>query len=292
MSTVDMNLVKQLRVKTQVSLMECKKALEETGGNLDAAVDLLRKRGAAVAAKRAGNETSQGRVASFVSENEKSGALAQLACETDFSANTQDMQNFAEKIAQHSAKSKETDITSLMNLPLGNAGLKAQDHLDELIAKISESIKVTQAAQFEISGPGLVHTYIHPGAHVGTMVSITADQEFSDANAVRQAARDICMQIAVTKPQCISPDELDTTEVEKERAIVQEQLAQSGKPANVIEKIVEGKLNKHYQEVCLNYQPFIKDDKMSVSKYLESVSKKVGSNLKVTQFVRFAVGNK
>lgn len=293
MSTVSMELVKELRVKTQVSLMECKKALEETSGNLEEAIVLLRKRGAAVAAKRADNETSQGRVACHVDESGKKGALVQISCETDFSANTESMQTFAQNVASHVAQTQTSAIEAILGEPLfNNANLSVQQSLDELIAKISENIKVAQTAYFEIEGPGVVQAYIHPGSLVGTMVQITATEEPKDQAALKEAAKNVCMQIAVTRPICINPEELDQTLVETERKLARDKLVDSPKPANVIEKIVEGRVKKYYADVCLTYQPYIKNDKQSIQQYLDEVGKANGTTLTIKQFVRFGVGNK
>lgn len=292
MSTISMELVKELRAKTQVSLMECKKSLEETNGDLERAMELLRKRGAAVAAKRSENETSQGRVACHVDEKGKHGALVQISCETDFSANTEDMQKFAQNVATLVDNKQTTAIDTLLTQALSGGSLTVQQTLEDLIAKISESIKVANIAYFEVKGAGTVQAYIHPGSLVGILIEIAATTEPSDLEALKTAAKNICMQIAVTRPLCITPDQLDQAVVAKERALAQEQVVGMDKPANVLEKIVESKVKKFYSDVCLVHQPYIKNDKISVQQYLDEVGKACKTTLTINQFVRFGVGNK
>jgi len=292
MTKVNMDLVKQLRDKTQVGMMDCKKALEETEGDFDKACEILRKKGAAVAAKRADNVTNHGRIESFISPDFKTGALVEVACETDFSANTEAMKHFVDNVAQQVALGNPADINALMAQPLAtNPQSSARHLLDELVAKICESIKVNRFVRFAVSGNGLVNAYIHPGSTVGVLIELTTDKDASaHLDALKTIAKDVCMQIAVTNPLCTQSDELDQTIIEKEREIAREQLKDSGKPAQVIDKIVEGKLNKFFQEVCLLSQGFIKNDKQTVAQYIDESSKKLGLTIKVKQFKRFAIG--
>lgn len=291
MATISMDLVKELREKTQVGMMDCKKALEQADGDMEKAIEILRKKGTAVAAKRADNATNNGRVECWLSPDFKTGALTEIACETDFSANTQDMFNFATHIAEVVAKTSITEpATILAQKSLQNASLTLKDHLDEIIAKIAESIKVSRTALFKAGDNGLVNAYIHPGSSIGVMVELEADKAISATEELKAAARDICMQIAVTKPLAVKPENLDQSLVEKERTIAKEQLQGSNKPAQIIDKIVDGKLNKFYEEVCLLNQLFIKNDKTTVAQYLKEVSTKAGATITVKQFVRFGIG--
>ncbi|KKQ49650.1 MAG: Elongation factor Ts [candidate division TM6 bacterium GW2011_GWF2_38_10] len=291
MATISMDLVKELREKTQVGMMDCKKALEQAGGDMEKAIEILRKKGTSVAAKRADNETNNGRVESWVSSDYKTGALVAVACETDFSANTEDMFGFASHVAQVAAQNDIVDAEMLLqqqSLKVSNLTIK--DHLDEIIAKIAESIKVSKAAVFKASANGLVNVYIHPGSSIGVMVELEGDKAIAQNEEIRAAARDVCMQAAVTKPLAVSPEGIDSALIEKERAIATEQLQGSNKPANIIEKIVEGKLNKFYEDVCLLNQLFIKNDKLTVAQFLKEVGTKHGVALTVKRFVRFGIG--
>ncbi len=291
MATISMDLVKELREKTQVGMMDCKKALEQANGDMEKAIEILRKKGTAVAAKRAENATNNGRIESWISPDFKTGALAEVACETDFSANTQDMLDFATHVAEITAKTNVTDPAEILTQKsLKNATLTIKDHLDELIAKIAESIKVSRTVLFKAGSKGLVNAYIHPGSTIGVMVELEADKDIAATEELKAAARDVCMQIAVTKPLAVKSADLDPALIEKERNIATEQLQAANKPAQIIEKIVEGKLNKFYEEVCLLNQPFIKNDKVSVAQHLKEISTKVGANVTVKQFVRFGIG--
>jgi len=253
---------------------------------------LLRKKGAAVAAKRAENVTNNGRIEAFVSPDYTSGALVEVSCETDFSANTGSMQEFAQHAAELLAKNALNDAAHLMTQKsLKNASLTLKDHLDELIAKIAENIKISNIARFATTGHGVINVYIHPGSTVGVMVELSAEKDVAAAREeLKTLVKDICMQIAVTKPLCVRPEELDNAVVEKERSLAREQLASSNKPAQIIEKIIDGKISKFYEEVCLTKQLFIKNDKISIEQHVKDVGQKITNNLTIKRFVRFGIG--
>lgn len=286
MSSINMDLVKKLREKTQVGMMDCKKALIEANGDMDAAIDILRKKGAAVAAKRAENETNNGRVEAYVSSDARIGSLVSIACETDFSANTEDMVMFAELVAREAAESNIEDKDTLLST---KSNLK--NTLDELIAKISEKIEIDTVAAMHVEKHGIIGTYIHPGASIGVIVELETQNEVAGAlEELKLLARDICMHAAVTKPLALKPTELDPALLEKERAITQEQLAASGKPANMIDKILEGKMNKYYSEVCLTKQSFIKNEDLTIEKLVENFSKQINNPISIKRFVRLGIG--
>lgn len=292
MSSVSLDLVKKLRDRTQVGMMDCKKALEDANGDFEAAVESLRKKGAAVAAKRAENVTSHGRIECYVSKDHTLGVLAEMACETDFAANTDAMKLFtidlAEQVAQNNSESAEKILAEPF---VKNTKITMQQHLDELLAKICESIKINRFVRFQVAGNGIVNAYIHPGSNLGVMVELSLDKPAAGKlEELVLVAKDVCMQIAVTNPLCITPADLDQVIVQKERALALEQLQGSNKPAQVIEKIVEGKLTKFFQDACLVYQPFIKNDKMTVQQYIDDSSKRLGCAIAIKQFKRFAIG--
>lgn len=290
MTQVSTELIKQLREKTNVGMMDCKKALEETNGDIDKAVELLRKKGAAVAAKRADNVTNNGRVEAFVTPDFSTGSIVETSCETDFSANTDSMKNFALTMAQHIATENIANEEALLLSKVASRTLTVKEVLEELIAKISESIKVRRFVRYETKPTGLVNAYIHPGSTLGVLVSLGSDKAITNKEVGAQLAKDICMQIAVMNPLCIRPDQLDQTLVDKEKAIIQEQLAASGKPANVIEKIMVGKLEKYYEDVCLSSQKYIKNDKLTIAQHVDEVGKQLGVKLTVEAFTRFGIG--
>ena len=289
MSAISMDLVKKLRDKTQIGMMDCKKALEEAAGDFDAALELLRKKGAAVAAKRADNATNHGRVESFVSADHKLGVLVETACETDFSANTETMRDFAIGTAEIIAHTNPSSVDEVFTKSHGK--LTVRQMLDDLIAKICESIKLSRFERFTVTGHGMVNVYVHPGSTIGVMVQLTTDKDCAaHIDALKTIAKDVCMQIAVTNPVGISPADIDPVTREKERALALEQVQASGKPANVVEKIIEGKLAKFYQDACLLNQPFIKNDKQTVQQYVDEAAKKLGLAVTVSAFKRFAIG--
>jgi elongation factor Ts len=287
MSKVSMDLVKELREKTQVSMMDCKKALESADGNVEAAIEFLRKKGSAVAAKRADNATDNGRIEAFVDKDAKKGSMVELCCETDFSANTNDMKLFAEKVAHEACALGIDDKAALMaKVPT------LQDALNDLLAKISEKIEVNKLSTFVVPNHGLVHVYIHPGSTVGVMVEFTSEKELSGSaiDEVKQLAKDVCMQAAVHKPVALRPEELDPEVVAKERAIAKGQSNDGKKPANIVAKIIENRINKYYEEVCLTNQRFIKDDAVTIQQLVNTVATKISNPLTIKRFCRFAIG--
>lgn len=294
MAEITMELIKELREKTQVGMMDCKKALQETNGDIEKAIELLRKKGAAVAQKRAGNATDNGHIEACLNENNTKGVLLRMSCETDFSANTKDMKDFAKDVCSHILNKKTENIETLLNEVLFNGKITIQEKLEELIARIAESIKAEEFVMFETNMSGLVNAYIHPGANLGILIELKADKEISGTNRekVKQLAHDICMQIAVTNPLAINSQGLDKSLIEKEQAIIKEQLLNSGKPANMIEKIMLGKISKYYEEVCLENQLYIKNDKMTIKQVVEALSKETGLKLEIAEFSRFSVGKK
>ena len=285
MSKISMDLVKELREKTQVSMMDCKKALEEANGSIEQAIELLRKKGAAVAAKRASNETNNGRIEAHIADDASEGALVELCCETDFSANTEHMRDFAIKAAQHAVANKASCKTSLME-----SAPVLQQGLDELVAKIAEKIEVKRVCRLSVNS-GVVNAYIHPGSTVGVIVALNTDKDAtSSRDALKALARDICMQIAVNNPLSISPADLDASIVAKEREIITEQLKDDKRPANILEKIIDGRINKFYEDACLLSQKFIKNDKKSIQQHINEVSKQLGLTVTISAFQRFSVG--
>jgi len=292
-TTISVDMIKKLRDATQVSMMDCKKALTEAHGDFDTAVEILRKKGASVAAKRAENATNNGNIQVAIAPDFRSGAIVEVACETDFSANTEDMRNFAQSACNHILASKEDTTNGIGDAALMEektfSGLSLSTMLSELIAKIAENIKITRFAKMKTAN-GLVNGYMH-GSTMGILVELAITGERpADITALVQAGKDVAMQIAVTRPLCVSPDQLDATVVAKESEIYAEQLRAEGKPANMIDKILPGKLNKFYEAACLHNQKFIKDDKQTIIQMLDAVGKTAGCTVRVARFVRFAIG--
>jgi elongation factor Ts len=269
--------VKELRERTGAGMLDCKKALEETGGDMEAAIDLLRSKGAAKAAKRAGRAASEGTLASHVENGV--GALVELNCETDFVARTDDFRALARQLAEHVAE-HSTDLDgaaggeAVLDQPLMSDGPSVGDVVTDVAAKTGERIVVHRVARFQAES-GRVGSYIHMTGKIGVLVELggAADEAL---------ARDVAMHVAAARPLAVSGSEIPPEVVERERAVYQEQVRQEGKPENIQAKIVEGKLQKFYKEQALMDQPFVKDPDRTVGQLVGEVG--------VRRFVRFELG--
>lgn len=269
--------VNNLRKATGAGLMDCKKALTETNGDFDAAVDYLRKRGAKIAAKRADREATEGAVIAMTSDDNKTGVIVLLSCETDFVAKNDGFVAFAKEIAQVALNEKPADLAALKSLNVGSVALESR--LLEEVAKIGEKIDVVH---YELIEGENVVGYIHAGNRMGVLVEMN-----NAANEANMAAgKDAAMQIAAMNPVAVDKDGVDASIVEREMKIGREQAIAEGKPENIIDRIAEGKLQKFYKENTLLNQDFVKDSSMSVSKMLDSVEK----GLTIKQFKRVQLG--
>ena len=269
--------VNNLRKATGAGLMDCKKALTETNGDFDAAVDFLRKRGAKIAAKRADREATEGAVIALTSADNKTGVIVLLSCETDFVAKNDGFVAFAKEIAEVALAEKPADISALKTLKVGAAALEAR--LLEEVAKIGEKIDVVHYELVE--GENIV-PYIHAGNRMGVLVEM--NNAATDANI--SAGKDVAMQIAAMNPVAVDKDGVDAATVEREMKIGREQAIAEGKPENIIDRIAEGKLQKFFKENTLLNQDFVKDSSMSVAKMLDGVEK----GLTIKQFKRVQLG--
>lgn len=259
-------MVKELREKTGAGMMDCKKALVESDGDHEKAVVYLREKGLAKAAKKAGRATSEGVVGNFIAADGKSGALVELKCETDFVAKNEDFQAFAAKLAEQVTG---MDVTVGTADDLGDAA-----DVTDLIAKLGENMAVGRFAK--LTTEGSLGLYIHSNSKIGVLTDMTGGDE--------QLGKDIAMQIAATNPLCLVPAELPQDALEKEKAIFLKQAMDEGKPEEIAQKIVMGRLSKYYKEVCLTEQPFIKEDKLSIKQLLKDKNSSIGG------FVRLALG--
>jgi elongation factor Ts len=280
--------VVKLRKMSGQGMMDCKKALEEADGNMEKAMEILRKKGLATLARRAERETSQGAVVSWQSQDGKAAALATLCCETDFVAKSDDFVKLAGDIREYVASSKgDQGAQSILQTIL--AGKSFQEMLTEVVSKTGEKMQVGDYVKFRIEGTGLIGIYVHFNHKVGSMVQIeTSDAQVAQAPSLKQAALDIAMHITASKPIALDVASLDPQVVERERGIYAAQV--QNKPPQVVEKIVEGKLKKFYSEYCLLEQPFVKDDTRTVQQVLAEAAKQAGGQASIRQFVRFEVG--
>ena len=274
MSTISKEDVLNLREKTGAGLIDCKRALVDSGGDMEEAISILRKKGVASAAKKAGRDAGEGIISQSISDDRKKGVLVEVNCETDFVAKNEDFISFSLEVAAELLSDPRVDL---------------EEKRTEQVAKIGENIRISRFEVLEPAGNGLVESYVHTGSKVAVLISLSSDSEDNiNANSVVEMARDLCMHIAATSPLCVSREDVPTELVEKEKDIA---LAQAeGKPPQAIEKIVQGKLDKYFSASCLLEQPFVKNPDQTISQLVELVSKEAGLKLKVEKFIRFQVG--
>jgi elongation factor Ts len=288
MAEVPASVVVKLRKMSGQGMMDCKKALEESNGDMDKAMEILRKKGLATLARRAERETTEGAVVAWQSQNGKEAALATLCCETDFVAKSDDFVQLARDIRDYIGSAPGTQgAENVLQTIL--AGKTFQEVLTEVVSRTGEKMQVGDYARFRLDGTGLIGTYIHFNNKVGSMVLIeTSDAKVAQAPSVKQAAADIAMHITASKPIALDVASLDPQVVEREKEIYAAQV--QNKPPAVVDKIVEGKLKKFYSDYCLLEQPFVKDDTKTVKQMLAEAAKQAGGQATVQQFVRFEVG--
>jgi elongation factor Ts len=279
-------LVKTLREKTDAGMMDCKKALKETGGDLEAAVAYLRQKGLAVAAKRAGRAALEGVIWAHLTGDHQSGVLLEVNCESDFVAKTDSFLELGGKMAEQLAGAALETVEELLQAPCPHLpGLKVTDYVNEVIAKTGEKCEIRRFVRF--SGD-LVAAYIHHGGKIGVLLELAGGGTAPEALA---AARDLAMQVAAANPLSVSRDEVSPEVVAKEKAIYEAQAKDSGKPEKIIEKMVVGRLDKFFKEFCLLEQTFVKNPDQTVTQYLQEVGKKLGGKqLTVKRFTRYQVG--
>ncbi|MBW6493864.1 MAG: translation elongation factor Ts [Burkholderiaceae bacterium] len=265
MAAITAALVKELREKTDAPMMECKRALTEADGDLDRAEELLRVRLGTKAGKAAGRITAEGVVAIKVSADRKLGAILELNCETDFVAKNEDFIAFAGALADLVASKNPADAAALSELTLADSTVEAVR--TALIGKIGENISIRRFER--VVAQGELSQYIHGGAKIGVVVDLVGGTD--------ELGRDLAMQIAASKPRAVTADGVAAADIERERSIAQQKAAESGKPTEIVAKMVEGSVQKYLKEVTLLGQPFVKNDKVSVEQLLKSKGAKVGS---------------
>jgi elongation factor Ts len=282
-------MVKELRDKTNAGMMDCKKALTETGGDMEKAVDLLRQKGLAVAQKRAGRATSEGMVETYIPAGSKLGVMVEVNCETDFVAKSDAFIEFTKNVAMHIAENSPASPADLMEQKfVKNPALSIQDLLNELVAKLGENIGVKRFAKFD---EGVIETYIHAGGKLGVMVEIACESDSVAKNSeFLEFAKNICMHIAAANPVSISREEVPADLAERERNIFIQQAIDSGKPANIAEKMVGGKMDRYFAESCLLEQKFVKNPDISIQDLLNELVAKLGGKIGIKRFARFQVG--
>lgn len=286
-------MIKELRQVTAAGVLDCKKALEATHGDLEKAVEYLREKGLDAAAKKTSREANEGMVSVLVDESGQLGAIVEVNCETDFVARTEDFQAFVEAIVRQVARDADvSDVSALLNRPyIEDPSLSTGERLTQLIAKLGENMVLRRFARVERDGNGLIEGYVHPGNRIGVMVLLSAgSEEAAASNAFQELVHDLALQVAAAAPEYISPDDIPDSVVEANRARYWAQHAEENKPDHIKERIVSGKLNKWYEETCLLRQPFVKDDSLIMGDLITRKSKELGAPLSIAQFVRYELG--
>ena len=284
MAEISAATVMKLRKMSGQGMMDCKKALAETDGDLEEALLLLRKKGMATLAKRAGRETAEGRVVCSVQDDGKLAAMATLCCETDFVAKSEDFLAVSDLLKDYLlACNAEEGAENVLNTELD--GKNFAQVITEAVSKTGEKTELADFARYALAGSGIVGTYVHFNSKIGAMVEIESDNGASASDELKQLAVDIAMHITAINPASVDNDGIDPAVIEKEKAIAAEQV--KDKPANIIDKIIEGKMKKFYAENCLISQAFVKDDKKTVAEVLAATA---GDSAKIKRFVRFEIG--
>ena len=267
------SMVKELRTTTGAGMMDCKKALVEAGGDVAKAVDILREKGLSQAAKKASRIAAEGAVVSYIADNGKVGAVVEVNCETDFVGKNENFQELARSIAKHVVETNPADVEALLASKMNDKTVK--EIVTEAVANMGENISIRRFVRYE-SKEGEVFSYIHGAGKIGVLVEMKG----TDA----ELGKDISMQVAATNPSYMDRSEVSDEELEHEKNVLREQARNEGKPDAIIEKMVLGRVNKYYKEVCLVDQPFIKDGDISISKLLKS------KGAEIVRFTRFQLG--
>ena len=269
-------LVKELRERTGAGMMDCKKVLTETDGDLEKATELLRERGIAKAAKKSGRIAAEGLVETYITEDGKVGAVVEVNSETDFVAKNEEFKSFVSDVAKQVAiKNPETVEALLAEESISVSGKTVQEVLIEKIATIGENLSIRRFTRFETS-EGMIEKYIHGDGKIAVLVNVTSND--------KELAKDVCMQIAASKPEYVNRESVPAERVEKEMEILKAQAMNEGKPAEIAEKMVQGRIGKFYGEICLIEQPFVKNPDSKVSDLLNT------KGAKVVEFARFEKG--
>lgn len=288
MTQITASMVKQLREETGAGMMDAKKALTESGGEMEAARDWLRTKGLSKAAKKSDRAASEGLVALATSAN--MGAMVEVNAETDFVARNEQFQGFVQDVAQIALENKG-DMDAIRQAPYPNTDRTVDEQLTHLIATIGENMTLRRATFLEVP-TGVIASYMHSAvtAGMGRIGVLVALESEGDAAKLEGVGRQVAMHVAATNPMALKSEDLDAAVIERERAIYAEQAKESGKPEEIVEKMVDGRMRKFFEEVCLMQQTFVIDGESKVADILQKEIKEVGSSIELRQFVRFGLG--
>lgn len=278
--------VKALREKTGCGMMDCKKALTEANGDMDAAIDFLREKGLAAATKKSGRIAAEGIAYACTNNDGNIGVVIEVNAETDFVAKNVDFQNFVKTCAKTVMQENPSDVESLLQAKAIGYDITVAELLQEKILTIGENIKIRRFKRYG----GVISTYIHASGRIGVMVKFDTTNDIAIKPEFKQYAKDIAMQIAAANPLYLNEESVPYDVVKHEKKILTEQVINEGKPANIAEKIVNGKMSKFYKENCLVDQVFIKDSDLTVSKYTNKIAKELNGDINILAFERFEKG--
>ncbi|HEX6095800.1 MAG TPA: translation elongation factor Ts [Thermoanaerobaculia bacterium] len=284
--TITPAMIKELREQTGAGFGDVKNALTEAEGNMEQAVVILRKKGLAAAGKKAGRVTAEGTIAARVDGNV--GVLVEVNCETDFVGRNEVFQKFAGEVAGAVARSQAADVDALLAENWPGTSEPVSQKVAEQIASIKENISIRRFARYEAPANAKIGTYIHGGGKIGVMVEVVAEN--CTGNAADEVAKDVAMHIAAAEPRFLRREDVTQKDLDTEREIARDAALKSGKPENIVEKMVSGKMEKFYAENCCLEQAYIRDDKQTVAQYLASRGKETGCTFNVTRFTRYKLG--
>lgn len=286
------SMVKELRETTGVGMLDCKKALAETDGDIEKAVEYLREKGLAASEKKAGRIASEGVCLSYLTDDNRTGVIVEINSETDFVAKNPVFREYVLQVAEQIASSTAADVDTLLTEAWKfDTSMSVADALSSKVAVIGENLKIRRFEKYVKEGTGLIVSYVHGGGRIGVMLDIECA---NPTEAVVEMGKNVAMQIAALNPKFITSDDVPAEFIAKEKEILSQQAMNdpknSSKPANIIDKMIEGRLKKELKEFCLVEQPYVKDSDLNVKKYIESVAKEVGSPIAIKRMVRFETG--
>jgi len=276
--SITTGMIKELRDATSLGIADCKKALEQTNGDFDEAVKILREKGASVAAKRASKEANEGKIDAVVSKNSQQAAMIEVNCETDFVTRNDDFQAFVNELLDDSLNHKSGEMADAVS-----------SKIEEKVAQVGEKISLRRNEKWDVEDTGAIASYIHMGGKVGVLLELTCgNQESIDNSDFKELAKDLTLHVAAAAPEYLSRDEVPTSQVEEEKDIFRKQLV--GKPENIIDNILTGKINKYFSQICFLEQGFVKEEKQSITQLIKEKSKIIGDEITVKRYVRFQLG--
>lgn len=285
-------MVKELRDRTGAGMMECKKALTETNGDMEAAVIWLRENSDVKADKKAGRVAAEGTIAAEVSADAKTAAMIEVNIETDFAARNENFKDYVDKLSKQALVSPAKDVDDFLEEPfITDSSITVAESVREMVANIGENMMVRRYVKYEAGDNGLIHAYIHGIGNVGVLIEIKADKEESVASEeLKDLAKNLAMQVAAMNPRWLSPDDVEDSVIEQEREVLRVQTLNEGRPENIVDKIVDGRIGRFFRDNTLLEQDYVRDDKMSVGEYIKSIEKSLSDEIEIVRYTRFELG--